>query len=71
MPDLIFSCIFNSSILVICQLGFKNKLFSPYFLKLCPYVLQKSDYNKRKNVQEESLWQFLVTGGAGYIGSHR
>ena len=32
--------------------------------------LQKSDYNKRKNRSKEIIMAILVTGGAGYIGSH-
>jgi UDP-glucose 4-epimerase len=32
--------------------------------------LQKSDYNKRKNRSGGIIMAILVTGGAGYIGSH-
>ena len=32
--------------------------------------LQKSDYNKRKNRSGGIIMAVLVTGGAGYIGSH-
>ena len=32
--------------------------------------LQKSDYNKRKNRLGGIIMAILVTGGAGYIGSH-
>ena len=32
--------------------------------------LQKSDYNKRKTRSGGIIMAVLVTGGAGYIGSH-
>lgn len=32
--------------------------------------LQKSDYNKRKKRSGGIIMAVLVTGGAGYIGSH-
>ena len=32
--------------------------------------LQKSDYNKRKNLSGGIIMAVLVTGGAGYIGRH-